>query len=65
MPALARKQLVLKKETKGAVLYEVQNGNGGMITSIYLRKQGFPTNSYPSTIHVTVEVEDLGEGGGS
>lgn len=59
MAALARKQLIMKRQTKGAVLYESLTSNGSsMITSIYLRKSGFPTNNYPGTIHVVIECDE-------
>ena len=68
MAVIGTKTLTMEKQTKGAVLYTTrnnpgQNGNGSaLITSIYLRKDGFPSGKYPGTITVSVETdEDLGE----
>jgi len=63
MTQIARVKLHLERETKGAVFFTIRapSGPADIITSIYLRKSGFPTTTYPSTIHVTVESdEDIG-----
>lgn len=63
MPVINSTKLKLERETKGALLYTNPAGNEGQtVTSIYLRKQGFPTGTYPQTISITVETdEDIGE----
>ncbi len=51
----------MDRQTPGAVLYKLPpdaQGNGGPVTSIYLRKSGFPQGNYPGTIHVTIETEE-------
>lgn len=56
-------QLTMERQTKGAVFYSNKNGGGAspLITSIYLRKEGFPGGQYPAMITVTVSTEeDLG-----
>ena len=62
MAVIARTMLVMNRQTKGAVLYDNKNGGSGqpnaLITSIYLRKEGFPTGNYPATIHVSIETEE-------
>jgi hypothetical protein len=52
--------LVMERQTKGAVLYSNKNGGGAspLVTSIYLRKEGFPNGQYPSTIHISIETEE-------
>lgn len=63
MPQISRTNLTLNRITKGAVLYDTKNGGGSspLITSIYLRRDGFPTTTYPTKISVTVETdEDIG-----
>ena len=61
MTMIARQMLVMKRQTKGAVLYQRPadaTANGGPVTSIYLRKSGFPTGKYPGIIHVSIETEE-------
>ena len=65
MTTINRQSLALQKQTKGAVLYSTDNLADGLpptlITSIYLRKTGFPSGKYPALITVTVETdEDIG-----
>ncbi len=46
----------LERVTKGAVLYKNRSPEDGEpITNLYLRKSGL-SEPYPTTIHVTVEV---------
>ena len=51
-------QMTLKRETKGALLYE-NTETGLAITSIYLRKDGV-ASPYPKTITLTAVVDDDG-----
>ena len=65
MTTINRQSLSLERQTKGAVLYSTKNSAEGLpptlVTSIYLRKTGFPSGKYPSLITVTVETdEDIG-----
>ncbi len=65
MTTINRQSLSLERQTKGAVLYSTKNSAEGLpptlVTSIYLRKTGFPTSNYPALISVTVETdEDIG-----
>ena len=61
MPTISRQTLTMERTTKGAILYTTEKelqGNGGPVTSIYLRKEFMPTQNYPGTITVTVETEE-------
>lgn len=65
MTTINRQTLSLERQTKGAVLYSTRNSAEApaptLVTSIYLRKAGFPTTTYPALISVTVETdEDIG-----
>ncbi len=62
MPVITRQTLSLERQTKGAVLYTTKNNADGLppslVTSIYLRKTGFPSTTYPALISVSVETEE-------
>jgi len=63
MAVLNRKTLVMERQTKGAILYSTKNGGADrgatdMITSIYLRKSGFPSGKVPGSIVVSVETDE-------
>ncbi len=61
MTQITRQMLVMDRQTPGAVLYKLApeaQGNSGPVTSIYLRKTGFPNGKYPGTIHVTIETDE-------
>ncbi len=53
---IATAVMVLKRVTKGAVLYEKNvDGEGSeAITSIYLRKSGLPQKPFPEHIEITI-----------
>ena len=63
MARISKTELRLERETKGAILYtNPVTGSSSPVTSIYLRKSGMPTTTYPQSIHVTIESgEDIGE----
>ncbi len=50
-------QMTLKRTTKGAILYEATNKNGGALTSLYLRKEGL-TEPFPALIEVVIRVDE-------
>jgi hypothetical protein len=60
MTRIASVPLTMERQTKGAVLYSNKNGGGSspLVTSIYLRKEGFPTGKYPGMITLTIESDE-------
>ncbi len=58
MSTIATAMMVMKRATKGAVLYEnVSTGDGRAVTTLYLRKDGL-VEPYPGEIVVTVVRKD-------
>lgn len=50
--------MIQKRVTKGAILYEMpERKQGCPVTSIYLRRDGFPNGQYPGDIQVTITTD--------